>query len=90
MKTVTAVIVLFGVLLPFGNPGWAGTGSASATRFQHKQPTEAERLAMQQARDQAQQHAQAPSTQSAAGAPGPVGTPGPSSGQNAKSSAVHR
>ena len=88
MKTVTAVIVLFGVLLPFGNPGWAGTGTPSATRYQYRQPTEAERLAKQQ-RDQAQQ-AQAQSNQSAAGAPGPVGTAGPGSGQNAKSNAVHR
>ena len=89
MKTTHAALLLCGALLPLGNLGLAGSGSMSSTRFQYRQLTGEQRAAMQQARDQA---AQAPATQTAAGSPGPVGTPGPASEQagDAGRKALHR
>jgi hypothetical protein len=83
MKSPNLSIVLFAALLPLGNAALSNGGGMSVTRFQYQQPTEAQRLALQQAQQRA-------ATASAAGARGPVGTPGPGSGHGTSAGGPHR
>jgi hypothetical protein len=89
MKPLCVSIILCGVLLPLGNLGWAGSGASAATRYQYRQPTEAQRLAKQHGDERTAQQ-QSAAQSSAAGAPGPQGTIGPGSGQGKTTGGTHR